>query len=369
MKNNKTNIAFLDFDDIRNPLLNGGQARATFEVGTRLVKKGHKVTVISSRYPGYKDRKENGIYYKHIGLGTGNIKVNNVFYIFLLPFMVTKLNADVIIECFTAPISTLFTPLFTKTPVIALPSMFNAQEFAKKYKIPFHLIEKFGLKFYKYMLPYSHIDSKKAVQLNPNINYRIVGQGVSQEYSKIKQKKAKHILFLSRFDISQKGVDLLIKAYDKVKNEIKYPLVLAGHGPDEDKIKKLVKDLGLESKVRIVGPAYGDMKKELMSEALYVAFPSRHEEMSLWALEALSAGLPLVCFDIPESEWMNPRVCLKANPFNITQYSNLLVKVTNPIVINPMRIEARKFASKFRWEKVASEFENFISATLENEKN
>ena len=80
MKNNKTNIAFLDFDDIRNPLLNGGQARATFEVGTRLVKKGHKVTVISSRYPGYKDRKENGIYYKHIGLGTGNIKVNNVFY-------------------------------------------------------------------------------------------------------------------------------------------------------------------------------------------------------------------------------------------------------------------------------------------------
>jgi len=131
------NITFLDFDDIKNPLLSAGQAHATFEVGRRLVQKGHKVKVISSKYPGFKDRVEEGIEYRHIGVGTNNIRLNNFLYIFFIPFAVRKLKADIIIECFTAPISTLFSPLFSKIPVIGLPSMFNAKEFTKKYCLPF----------------------------------------------------------------------------------------------------------------------------------------------------------------------------------------------------------------------------------------
>lgn len=65
-------IVYLDFDDIKNPLLNAGQARATAEVGKRLALKGHKVTSVCSRYPGAKDRIENGIKYTHIGLGSIN---------------------------------------------------------------------------------------------------------------------------------------------------------------------------------------------------------------------------------------------------------------------------------------------------------
>ena len=52
MRTKKLHIAFLDFDDLRNPLLSGGQARATYEVAYRLVKLGHKVTIICGRYPG-----------------------------------------------------------------------------------------------------------------------------------------------------------------------------------------------------------------------------------------------------------------------------------------------------------------------------
>src|SRR3989344_9043319 len=146
-------ITFLDFDDIRNPILGGGQAIATKEVGSRLARMGHQVVSLCSRYPGYKNREENGIFYKHIGLGTKWVKLNNLFYILLLPFAVRNLKSDIIIECFTAPISTLFSPLFTKIPVVALPSMFNAQEFSNKYHLPFYLIERLGCRFYKYFLP------------------------------------------------------------------------------------------------------------------------------------------------------------------------------------------------------------------------
>ena len=105
MKNNKSlQIVYLDFDDIKNPLLGAGQATATYEVAKRLVKKGHSVTVLCSRYPNYKDRKQEGIVYKHIGLGSGHIKLNNLVYFFAVPFAVMRVSADIIIECFTAPI-------------------------------------------------------------------------------------------------------------------------------------------------------------------------------------------------------------------------------------------------------------------------
>ena len=94
----KMHIVILDFDDIKNPLLSGGQARATFEVAKRLVDLGNKVTVICSRFPNSKDIENNGVIYRHIGFGSSNIKLNNAIFFLALPFAVAKLKADVIIE-------------------------------------------------------------------------------------------------------------------------------------------------------------------------------------------------------------------------------------------------------------------------------
>ncbi len=366
--NKKLSIIFLDFDDIRNPLLNAGQARATFEVGRRLVKKGHSVTVITSKFPKSKDRIENGIYYHHIGIGTQNIKVNNAFYILSIPFIVRKLTGDIIVECFTAPISTLLTPLFSNIPAVALPSMFNAKEFSKKYFIPFDWIEKIGIRFYKYIMPYSLTDSAKAKKLNPNILCRIIPQGVGKEYFSVKHKRPKHILFLGRLDIAQKGIDLLLKAYSKVKNSIPYPLVLAGHGPDEEKIKFLIKDLKLKQYVRLVGSTYGQKKIKLLEKTAFVAFPSRHEEMSLWALEALASGFPLVTFDLPEYSWMDKKVGLKIKPFDEDAYAKALIKACNKKYFYKAGVYARGFAQKFTWEKVVTEFEKFFQEIVIQEK-
>lgn len=370
MKNKKTvSIAYLDFDDIKNPLLAAGQATATYEVGSVLTKRGHMITVYCSRFPGYKDRVENGIKYIHVGIGTSNIKINNMFYILTTFFTVRKIrNADVIIECFTAPVSTLFSPVFTKIPVIALPSMFNAKEFSKKYYLPFHWIERIGMKFYQYMLPYSDIDSAKAKKLNHNIEYKIVPQGVGKEYFAIKHKKSEFILFLGRFDCNQKGIDLLLNAYAKVQDTIVYPLVIAGHGPDKKKIEAMIRELELSNRASVIGPAYGKKKFELLQRAAFVVFPSRHDELSLWALEALAAGMPLVTFDLPEARWMGHKAVLKAKPFDIEEYSKLLTIAAEIEVQKNMKIEARKLAGKYSWEKVADQFEEFIFSVMNKQK-
>lgn len=357
-------IAYIDFDDLRNPLLAAGQARATYEVAKKLVAKGHKVTVYCCRYPGYQDRVEDGIQYKHFAIGTKYIRLNNLLYFFFIPFIVPDIKADIIIESFTAPFSTLCSPLFTKVPVVGLPSMFNAKEFSKKYKVPCHWIEYWGSKCYKYFLPYSEIDSAKMHQLNPNIKYKIVPQGVDQSFFAIPHKQPKHILFLSRLDIGQKGIDLLLKAYVKVKDDIKYPLVIAGHGPDQQKVISLIQSLELQDRVSLVGSAYGQKKIDLISESIFVAFPSRHDELSLWALEALASGLPLVSFDLPEHRWSPTGVNLKARPFDLQEYAQLLLKASDPHLNAQMRLAARQHAKHYTWDKVADQFEDFFYQIL-----
>lgn len=367
MNDKKLHIAIIDMDNLKNPFWAAGQARATREVGKRLAKK-HAVTVYSTKYPGYTDYTEDGITYKHVGIVNKSPQITNAYFLLQIPFLARRIQADVIIENFNAPVSVSFSPLFTKIPVIGLPTMFNAIEFYRKYHIPFHWVEAFGARFYKYFLPYSDVDSTKIKNYNPNVIYKIVSQGVGEEFFKIKHKKPEYILFLGRFDIAQKGIDLLLEAYAKVHDTIGYPLVIAGRGSDEAKIKKDIKRLGLEKKVIIKGAAYGKEKNELISKALFVAFPSRHDELSLWALEALASGMPLVMFDLPESAWATTKVALKAKPFNVSDYAKKLKQATDTATNAQMRKDARLFASRFTWEKVASEFENFIYEVLKKEK-
>ena len=321
-------IAIIDMDNLKNPFWGAGQARATREVGKRLALK-HEVTVYSSKYPGYKDYEEDGIKYVHVGLSSKKPRVVNFSFILTIPWLVRKIKADIIIENFNAPTSVSFAPLFTRIPVIGLPTMFNAIEFAKKYHIPFHWIEKLGMKFYKYMLPYSDMGSTKIKKLNPKTKFKIVPLGVGGEFFKIKHSKPEYILFLGRYDIEQKGIDLLIKAYAKVAEKIKYPLLLAGHGPDKAKILDLINKLGLGSKVKEVGSAYGEKKTKLIEKALYTVFPSKHDELSVWALESLASGLPIVAFDLLDSKWISNDVALKAKPFQIDEYATLLLKLTD----------------------------------------
>lgn len=356
----KIRIAYLDFDDIKNPLLGAGQARATVEVARRLIKKGHTVEVFCSKYPGYKDRVESGIAYTHVGIGTSNIRLNNVFYILFLPFAVRKIMADIIVECFTSPISTLFSPLFTKVPVVALPTSFEAERFAKQYHLPFHWVERFGLRFYKYFLPTSEFFEDKIRRVNKDVRTKIVPQGVDESYLKVKPQKPESIVFLGRFDIGQKGIDLLLKAYKKVHKDIGLPLVMVGYGPDEQKVKDLIRELNLEKKVKLVGAKFGKEKLDILSKALFFVAPSRHEGFCIAALEALAVGIPVVSFDIPGLSWMDSCVLVKVKAFDVDDLAKKMLIVSDNKVNIKLRINCKKFAKKFTWRKVADDYESFF---------
>lgn len=366
----KLHIVFVDFDDIKNPLLAGGQAVATFAVARRLVKRGNRVTVISSRFPKSKDGYNQGVFYKHIGLGAENIKLNNIAFFFALPFAFFTLKADVIIECFTAPISTCFSPLYTNIPVIGMPTMFEAEEFAKKYHLPFHLIERFGSRFYKYFLAYSPINKQKMERLNPKIYTRIIPNGVSEKMFSMKEKDGGYGLFIGRIDITQKGIDLLLKAWFELIKKNKYKLIIAGNGPksDEEKLMNLIQKYNLSEYVSFVGRVDGKKKETLIANASFGVYPSRFEDFPLVPLEFTGMNKPLVCYDIKGLKWVSDKVAIKANPFSVKSLEKAFLRIVNTKTRNLMKKHCRAFARQYGWNAITKEYEKFCHDVISMEK-
>ena len=107
----------------------------------------------------------------------------------------------------------------------------------------------------------------------------------------------KVITILTRFS-EEKGVPFLLRSIAKLKAQTTVPfrLLLVGTGPDFDRDKALIPELGIEDKVVLTG-FRTDTARLLAASDIYLN-SSSSEAMSIAILEALGAGLPLVLTDV-----------------------------------------------------------------------
>jgi glycosyltransferase involved in cell wall biosynthesis len=97
-----------------------------------------------------------------------------------------------------------------------------------------------------------------------------------------------------------KGVHLAIRALAEAR--VKVPastLTLIGGGPEERWLRNLASRLGVEDAVEFVG--YVPSRQQVMDSLhTYTAlvFPSLHDSGGMVVLEALAAGLPVICLDL-----------------------------------------------------------------------
>ena len=105
------------------------------------------------------------------------------------------------------------------------------------------------------------------------------------------------ISILTRFS-EEKGVPFLLRSIAKLKEMTDRPfrLLLVGTGPDFDRDKELLPQLGIEDRVVLTG-FRRDTARLLAASDLYLN-SSSSEAMSFAILEALAAGLPLVVTDV-----------------------------------------------------------------------
>lgn len=103
------------------------------------------------------------------------------------------------------------------------------------------------------------------------------------------------ILYVGGF-LSHKDVPLLIAAFGELSGEIPHHLVLVGSGPDHllNRLKALVRRLGLSDRVTLLSNISDADLSSLYARCTFFVFPSRYEGFGLPVLEAMACGAPVL---------------------------------------------------------------------------
>ncbi len=158
--------------------------------------------------------------------------------------------------------------------------------------------------------------------------------------------------------VPQKGLDVLVRAVAGLGRN----LVLAGDGPERDRLDKLARELDVP--LRFLGAVGRDDVSRLLRGADAFALPSRGEPFGIALLEAMAAGTPAVATDaggVPEFA-ADSRNALLVPPDDVPALRAALTRLRDePALCEQLVRGGRETARVLSWEHVCSRYEELYA--------
>ena len=360
-------VLHLGFEDPLMPGSGGGSLR-TREIDRRLAADGMEVTVLTTRYPGCVDGEYEGVRYEHVGIGRGRNRLTRLLgYVAALPFAVRRhRDADLVVEDFLPPFSSMAVPLWTRRPVVGMVQWLHAREKAHQYKLPFHLVERAAVRTHRRLIAVSDGVAERLTEMNPRASVDVVGNGVDPGLFDGPAQPGSDVLCIGRLELGGKGLDLLLAAWAQVHRQVDGDLVVAGTGPDEARVRQLAERLGVADRVRFPGWVSGADKARLLNASRLVVVPSRAETFGIVAVEALAAATPVLAFDIPCLREVVPADCGRlVPPFDVPALAAALLDLyADEDLLVAMGVAGRAFAAVFDWDVLARRQADLYRSTV-----
>jgi glycosyltransferase involved in cell wall biosynthesis len=186
----------------------------------------------------------------------------------------------------------------------------------------------------------------------PRERVRIVPNGVdlSRPVPAPDARAARELLFVGRL-VEQKNVLAVVDAMSELPPDL--TLRIVGEGELAPRIRARIRELGLPN-VRLEGRMDPAGLAAAYRRATALLMPSSHEGMPLVLLEALAAGVPVVCSRIPELVEVGGDAVLTVDP--VTPRT-LAAAVRDLLADDPRRAllsaKARERSAGYDWSAVA----------------
>lgn len=150
-----------------------------------------------------------------------------------------------------------------------------------------------------------------------------------------------------------------IKAFNLLLQDEEYHdlcLIIGGVSPEgSNKIKKYVKEKGLEEKVKFINYVTDKELKCLYSNAELFLFPSLYEGFGLPPLEAMACGTPVVASNLTSLPEVVGDAGILVDPMNINEIKTAMIDIMHNEQLKAKLIKAGiQRADEFRWEKAAN---------------
>ena len=169
------------------------------------------------------------------------------------------------------------------------------------------------------------------------------------------------ILSLGRM-VSTKGLRYLVEAM----REIDAPLKLAGAGPEEKRLRRLVDRFDLNDRISLLGKITEQEKASLYASCRLFAMPSLQESSGIAAAEAMAYSRPVVCTNVgglPEVVGDGGIMVPPKDPKALADAINALWR--DEALRKSLSAKARSRAELFTWDKQAKDLEAVYLQVLE----
>lgn len=199
----------------------------------------------------------------------------------------------------------------------------------------------------------------------------IIPNGIDLEkYSKIpahKKTAEKSILFVGRLE-RRKGVKFLLRAFQVLQQtNPDTKLIIAGDGPDREKLELLSEDLGLKN-VSFLGFISEELKLKLLAESALFCSPAIFgESFGIVLLESMATGTITVAGNNSGySDLMQGIGALSiVNPEDTVEFARRLDLMLNQPELRKLWHEwAQEYVTQFSYPKVVSQYEELYKDAL-----
>jgi glycosyltransferase involved in cell wall biosynthesis len=163
-----------------------------------------------------------------------------------------------------------------------------------------------------------------------------------------------YFLFIGRF-IPDKGVHLLIKAFQDLKTDKK--LVLVGGSPNPGDYEKKIRSTADEM-IIFAGYVYGDDTNSLIKNAFAYIQPSLIEGLSPVILTVMGLGTPLICSDIVENIFITGENAVHfESGKSDSLFEKLNYSLNNPDKLKKnAKIGREDILNRFNWDSITSQY-------------
>ncbi len=189
----------------------------------------------------------------------------------------------------------------------------------------------------------------------PQERVAVVHHGVEPAFMHLDRSQTESYLLCVSTLHPHKNLPRLIRAYGRKRRAFR--LLLAGmRGFHAGAIERQIAEMGLEDSVQITGWVPREELYSLYERARAFVYPSAFEGFGMPVLEAMAAGIPVACSDIPPLREVAGNAALYFDPLNEDSIAAAIERVMSDAQMQERLAQAgREHARPFTWQRSAEQ--------------
>jgi glycosyltransferase involved in cell wall biosynthesis len=365
-------ILLVNWQDRENPHAGGAEIHL-FEIFSRLAKKGHRIRMVCSGWPGAAPRAAvEGIEMFRSGGRRSFTLVGRS----AVRRAIRERRPDILVEDVNK--LPLFTPTFWRGPhVTIIPHLFGGTAFQEVDPVQAAIVwaaERPLPLIYRRSAFHVISESTRDDLVERGIareRITVIHPGVDPDWFRpdpaLRRSPKPSALYLGRLK-RYKGVEVALRALALARRQRQdLTLDIAGTGDDRPRLEGLTRELGLTEAVRFHGFVTEERKRELLRTTWANLFPSPKEGWGITNVEAAACGTPSVASDSPglrdsvrhgETGYLVPHGDASALA------ERLLALAADPALVERLGQAGRRFAEGLTWDRAAERTEAHLASCL-----